>query len=79
MDYMPLPQLFFLVGLAAWLGWVVTRRYYNTDLDRHKTSEPPTDAQLRWHIWNMRKDLSVLAVTNFAILLVLVFSLVLKL
>jgi len=48
------------------------------NLDRHKASDPPTDAQIRWHIWNMRKDISMLAVTNFAVLLVLVFTLVLK-
>ena len=29
---------------------------------------PPTDAQLRWHVANMRKDLSLLGVTNFEIL-----------
>ena len=58
---------------------VLTRRYYSADLDRHKASEPPTDAQIRWHIWNMRRDISVLAVTNFGIMLVLIFALVLKL
>ncbi len=74
-----LNQILFLAALLAWIGWVVFRRYFNPELDRHTTSEPPTDAQLRWHIWNMRKDLSMLAVTNFAVLLVLVFALVLKL
>jgi hypothetical protein len=68
-----------LVALAAWIGWVFTRRYFNPDLDRHNPSDPPTDAQIRWHLWNMRKDISTLAVTNFAILLVLIYSLVLKL
>jgi len=72
-------QILFLVGLMTWIGWVLLKRYINPDLDRHETSEPPTEAQLRWHIWNMRKDISMLAVTNFAILLVLVFALVLKL
>ncbi|MBI4191051.1 MAG: hypothetical protein HY525_11000 [Betaproteobacteria bacterium] len=71
-------QILFLFGLVVWIGWVLGRRYANPDLDRHKTSDPPTDAQIRWHIWNMRKDLSMLAVTNFAVLLVLVFTLVLK-
>lgn len=79
MEHLHLNQILFLVGLAVWLGWVLTRRYFNTELDRHKTSEPPTDAQIRWHIWNMRKDISIVAVTNFAILLVLVYALVLKL
>ena len=72
-------QALFLFGLVVWIGWVLGRRYANPDLDRHKASDPPTDAQIRWHIWNMRKDISMLAVTNFAILLVLVFALVLKL
>jgi hypothetical protein len=76
MEY--LPKILFLVGLVAWIGWVFTRRYFNADLDHHKTSEPPTDAQVRWHIWNIRKDISMLAVTNFAILLVLVYALVIK-
>ena len=76
-DY--LNQVLFLVALAAWIGWVFTRRYFNPDLDRHKMSEPPTDAQIRWHIWNMRTDMSTLAVTNFAILLVLIYALILKL
>jgi hypothetical protein len=73
-----LNQILFLVGLITWIGWVLFKRYINPDLDHHETSAPPTEAQLRWHIWNMRKDISMLAVTNFAILLVLVFSLVLK-
>lgn len=77
MEY--LNQILFVVVLAAWIGWVLLRRYSNPDLDRHQASAPPTDAQIRWHIWNMRKDISMLAVTNFAILLVLIFALVLKL
>jgi hypothetical protein len=72
-------QILFVVGLVAWLGWVMTRRYRLRDLDSHEKGEPPTEMQVRWHIWNMRKDISMLAVTNFAILLVLVFALVLKL
>ena len=72
-------QILFIFGLVVWLGWVLTKRYYNVELDRHKTSDPPTDAQIRWHIWNMRKDISIIAVTNFAMLLVLVYALVLKL
>ena len=74
-----LAQILFVVGLAVWLGWVVTRRYVSTDMDRHERTAPPSDSQLRWHIKNMRQDLSMLAVTNFAILLVLIFALVLKL
>jgi len=73
-----LNQILFLVGLITWIGWVVFKRRMNTDLDRQETSPPPTDEQIRWHIWNMRKDISMIAVTNFAILLVLVFALVLK-
>ena len=79
MDKFQLNQILFLIGLVVWIGWVLTRRYYNVDLDRHKASDPPTDAQIRWHIWNMRKDVSIIAVTNFAMLLVLVYALVLKL
>lgn len=71
--------ILFLVALVVWIGWVLTRRYYNADLDRHDKSDPPTDAQIKWHIWNMRKDISMLAVTNFAILLVLIFGLILQL
>ena len=74
-----LNQYLFLIALVAWISWVLFKRYLNPDLDRHKTSEPPTDAQVRWHIWNMRKDISMIAVTNFAILLVLVYALVLRL
>jgi hypothetical protein len=74
-------EILFVVALVAWIGWVLTRRYFNLnpDLDRHKTSEPPTDAQIRWHIWNMRKDISMIAVTNFAILLVMIYAFILKL
>lgn len=71
--------ILFLVALVVWIGWVLTRRYYNPDLDHHELSDPPTDAQIKWHIWNMRKDISMLAVTNFAILLVLIFGLILQL
>ena len=71
-------QILFLVALVAWIGWVFTRRYFNAELDHHKASAPPTDAQIRWHIWNIRKDTSMIAVTNFAILLVLVYALVLR-
>ena len=71
--------ILFLIALVVWIGWVLTKRYFNPDLDRHEMSDPPTDAQIRWHIWNMRKDISMLAVTNFAILLVLIFGLILQL
>ena len=71
-------QLLFVAALMIWLAWVIGRRYFGRDLDRHKPSEPPTDAQIRWHILNMRKDISMLSVTNFAILLVLVYDAVLK-
>lgn len=72
-------QVLFVVGLAAWFAWVLTRRYLNIGFEYKETGEPPSDAELRWHIRNMRQDISMLAVTNFAILLVLVFALVLKL
>ena len=74
-------QVLFLVGLAVWLGWVIVRRYLSVDLDKNKpvTGVAPTDDQVRRHLKNMREDLSLLTVTNFAILLVLVYSLVLRL
>ena len=74
-----LAQILFIVGLVAWFGWVLTRRYFDADFkEDNKLSEPPSDRQLRSHIRNMRQDLSMLAVTNFAILLVLVYALVLR-
>lgn len=74
-------QILFVVGLAVWLGWVIVRRYLSVDLDKNKpeTGEVPTDAQVRRHIKNMREDISLLTVTNFAVLLVLVYALVLRL
>ena len=74
-----LNQILYVTALVICVGWVVSRRYFYADLDKHKKSDPPTDAQVRWHILNMRKDISMLAVTNFATLLVLVYALVLKL
>jgi uncharacterized protein YneF (UPF0154 family) len=74
-----LAHVLFLVGLAAWLGWVVARRYFYADFKNPDDQPPPTEEQLRWHIWNIRQDLSLVAVTNFAILLVLVYVFVLKL
>mgnify|MGYP003578552096 FL=1 len=74
-------QILFVVGLAVWLGWVIVRRFLAVDLDKNKEikGEPPSDAQLRHYIKNMREDISLLTVTNFAVLLVLIFALVLKL
>ena len=73
-------QLLFLVGLAVWIGWVIVRRYFSVDVQPStKVGEPPSDAMLRAYLKEMRQDLSLLTVTNFAILLVLVFALVLKL
>lgn len=76
-----LAQILFVVGLAAWLGWVIVRRYLAVDVGKAAEikGEPPSDAQLRLYIKSMREDISLLTVTNFAILLVLVFALVLKL
>ena len=72
-------QILFVVGLAAWLGWVIVRRYLVTDIKQQTPKgETPSEAQLRWAIHEMRQDLSLLTVTNFAILLVLVFALVLR-
>ncbi len=74
-------QLLFVVGLAAWLGWVIVRRYLAVDFVKEKEikGEPPSDAQLRHYVKSMREDISLLTVTNFAVLLVLIFALVLKL
>ena len=74
-------QMLFVVGLAVWLGWVIVRRYLSVDLEKNKVikGDPPSDAQLRLYIKSMREDISLLTVTNFAVLLVLIFALVLKL
>jgi hypothetical protein len=74
-------QILFVVGLAVWLGWVLLRRVMAVDLEKRKAEmvEPPSDAQLRHYMKSMREDLSLLTVTNFAVLLVLIFALVLKL
>jgi hypothetical protein len=72
-------QILFVVGLAVWMGWVIVRRYLAVNIQEpEKTGQPPTDAQLKWYLREMRQDLSLLTVTNFAILLVLVFAFVLK-
>ena len=74
-------QILFVVGLGVWLGWVIVRRYLSVDLVKSKelTGDAPSDAQLRQYIKSMREDISLLTVTNFAVLLVLIFALVLKL
>ncbi len=74
-----LAQILFLLGLAAWLGWVIARRYLDSDFKDKEMRDLPTDQQVQRHIKYMRQDLSMLAVTNFAILLVLVYALILKL
>ena len=72
-------QVLFVVGLAVWLGWVIVRRYLAVDIKQQMPKgETPSEAQLRWAIHEMRQDLSLLTVTNFAILLVLVYALVLR-
>ena len=74
-------QILFVIGLAVWLGWVIVRRFLSVDLEKNKVvkGDPPSDAQLRLYIKSMREDLSLLTVTNFAVLLVLIFALVLRL
>ena len=74
-------QILFVIGLAVWLGWVIVRRYLSVDLEKNKIikGDPPSEAQLRLYIKSMREDISLLTVTNFAVLLVLIFALVLRL
>ena len=74
-------QMLFVVGLAVWLGWVLLRRLMAVDLEKRKAEmgDPPSEVQLRHYIKSMREDLSLLTVTNFAVLLVLIFALVLRL
>lgn len=74
-------QILFIVGLAVWLGWVIVRRYLAVDIQKGEEIKgaPPSDAQLRHYIKSMHEDISLLTVTNFAVLLVLIFALVLKL
>lgn len=74
-------QILFVVGMAVWLGWVLLRRLMAVDLEKRKAEmgDPPSETQLRHYIKSMREDLSLLTVTNFAVLLVLIFALVLKL
>jgi hypothetical protein len=73
-------QILFVVGLATWMGWVIVRRYLTVDIkETQRKGEPPSETQLRWYIKELRQDISLLTVTNFAILLVLVYAFVLKL
>ena len=74
-------QALFVIGLAVWLGWVLLRRLMAVDLEKRKAEmgDPPSEVQLRHYIKSMREDLSLLTVTNFAVLLVLIFALVLRL
>jgi len=73
-------QVLFVIGLAVWIGWVIVRRYLTVDIKQEEVKgEPPADAQIKWYIREMRQDISLLTVTNFAILLVLLFVFVLKL
>ena len=74
-------QFLFVIGLAVWLGWVLVRRLLAVDLEKRRAEQgdPPSDSQLRHYIKSMREDISLLTVTNFAVLLVLIFALVLKL
>lgn len=72
-------QILFVVGLAVWIGWVIVRRYLTVDIkEKEHQGEPPNDAQIKWYIREMRQDISLLTVTNFAVLLVLLFVFVLK-
>ena len=72
-------QILFVVGLGVWMAWVIVRRYLAVDIKEPvKTGEPPSEAQLKWYIREIRQDLSLLTVTNFAVLLVLVFAFMLK-
>ena len=74
-----LAQILFVLGLVVWIGWVLTRRLLKPEFESNEKGDPPSETELKWHIRSMRQDLSMLAVTNFAVLLVLVFALVLKL
>ena len=72
-------QILFVVGLAVWIGWVIVRRYLVVDIkEEEKAGQPPSDTQIKWYIREMRQDISLLTVTNFAVLLVLLFAFVLK-
>ena len=74
-----LAQIFFLVGLVVWFGWVLSRRFLNPGAKDAAGGGQISDEEVKRHISDMRQDLSMLAVTNFATLLVLIFALVLKL
>jgi len=71
-------QILFVVGSIAWFAWVISRNYFRASYKPNTTENAPSDEEIRWHLRNMRQDLSMLAVTNFAVLLVLLYALVLK-
>jgi len=71
-------QILFVVGSIAWFAWVIARSYLRTTYKPKADQAAPSDEEIRWHLRNMRQDLSMLAVTNFAVLLVLLYALVLK-
>ncbi|OGA22379.1 MAG: hypothetical protein A3I02_06555 [Betaproteobacteria bacterium RIFCSPLOWO2_02_FULL_67_26] len=62
------------------MGWVIVRRFLAVDINKEedRKGQAPSDAQLKWYIREIRQDLSLLTVTNFAVLLVLIFAFVLK-
>ena len=49
-------QALFVIGLAVWIGWVIVRRYLAVDFkEAEHAGQPPSDAQIKWYIREMRQ------------------------
>ncbi|OGA53711.1 MAG: hypothetical protein A3G24_15005 [Betaproteobacteria bacterium RIFCSPLOWO2_12_FULL_62_13] len=65
--------LAFIVGLFGWAYWWNRRKWLTDEFERNERHEVPPDHQLRWDIRHLREDISVLTISNTAIMFLLLF------
>ena len=68
----------FVIFVFGFGWWVFGGRWFAKEIERNEVHEAPSDQQLRWHIRHMRQDLHALVLINYALVMIVLGTVLLK-
>jgi hypothetical protein len=63
----------YLLTVMAFGSWMTGRKWLSGEIERNENFEPPSGRQVRWDIRHMREDIHMLVLTNYALVLLVLF------
>jgi hypothetical protein len=63
----------FVIAVMGFGSWMTGRKWLYRETERNEGSKPPSSRQLRWDIRHMREDLHMIILSNYALVLLVLF------